>query len=189
MQTIDLSFQAGDFSIEFGFAQMLEPLRNKINRSAKLTQSFTVTVKQAYRQRADLRRKLVLQHAQGRRFLRSNQHPPSRRKIVADDIGNRVGFPCSRGTLNNNTIAHRQALSDLDLLCVERLREKQLFAASVGGRSAGNAVDAAKSRKIFVLQIERRIGEQRRNGGRDSNVVFAVFAVFEQIAKCQQVSH
>src|SRR3546814_18566975 len=80
---------------------MLESLRYQIDRSAKLAKAFPVAVEQAHCQRTDLRRELVLEHTQSGRLLRSHQHAPPRRQIMADDIGDSVGFPSSRWTLNN----------------------------------------------------------------------------------------
>src|SRR3546814_10599357 len=91
---------------------MLESLRYQIDRSAKLAKAFPVAVEQAHCQRTDLRRELVLEHTQSGRLLRSHQHAPPRRQIMADDIGDRVGFPSSRWTLNHNALAHRPALRD-----------------------------------------------------------------------------
>src|SRR3546814_2118537 len=89
---------------------MLESLRYQIDRSAKLAKAFPVAVEQAHCQRTDLRRELVLEHTQSGRLLRSHQHAPPRRQIMADDIGDRVGFPSSRWTRSEEHTSELQSL-------------------------------------------------------------------------------
>src|SRR3546814_12050111 len=121
---------------------MLESLRYQIDRSAKLAKAFPVVVEQAHCQRTDLRRELVLEHTQSGRLLRSHPPAPPRRQIMADAIGDRVGFPSSRWTLNHNAPAHRPALRALDLLGLEGLGDKPPFAAPIPGGGPRGAVDA-----------------------------------------------
>ena len=119
-----MDFQVLDLSSQLVPFRALQPLGDNIDRLLELFEAVPIAVEQAHSQWPYGGRQLIPQYSEGGRLLRGDEHPFSKRQIVADDIGDRMGLTRTGGALNDDTRPQGQALHDLDLFAVEGLRKK-----------------------------------------------------------------
>src|SRR5436305_13590911 len=86
--------------------------------SLELPHTLAITREKSDRQRTDSLRNLRLQNLKSLLAFRGHQNFLAGRKIVADDICDRVRFAGTRRTLNSNARGPLKLLDDGDLLVV-----------------------------------------------------------------------
>ena len=107
--------------------------------------------KQCNAQRANTLRQFVLQDRQGRLSSGRHQHALALGEVVADDVGNGVGFARARGALYDDTIIGVKLLNNGDLFVVVGHREEQLHCirSCIAGRES--------SKRLLRLDANRRV--------------------------------
>ncbi len=82
---------------------------------------------------------------------------------MADDVGNGVALPGSRGTLHDNPIGYFQLLSYASLLIIKRFGEKQVLRRDVGHIFAIGGTVSAVSRQLDSSRFPFGIDDKRRH--------------------------
>ena len=121
--------------------QMGEGVDDRLDRGLELAHALLVAGQQRHRERADRRRNLLLQYLQCRFALGGDQDAFSRRQVVADDVGDRMGLTGAGRALDRHARGARELLDDRLLFAVVGQGEVQLARFAAAGRAAGQATE------------------------------------------------
>ena len=107
--------------------------------------------KDAHGQIADLLGELLFQHSERAVGVTRDEHPPTGREAVADEVGDRVGLARSWWTLDHHPASPREFLEDLVLLRIGGQRKERTLGwiEPRRARFSVRGLDAERSRGVL----------------------------------------